>query len=87
MRRDLERRLSRLEETLILPRSCTVIRVGGGVPGEELAYAFAGVLRLRRGSYEPLDIFERRVIDAAEEAGVAFVVIGGLPEPDDGNVR
>ena len=77
----IERYLSRLP-----PRGGTeptLIVVHGGLP-EELQDATAGRLRFVSAPGEPFDEFKDRVLDAAAEAGESFVVIGGLPRPQDG---
>jgi hypothetical protein len=82
-------RLARIELWLGPPLSDDVepqvIRIGGGVAGEEFMHATAGRLYFRRGLHEAQEDFEERVWFAAIEAREPVLVIGGLPPagPDD----
>lgn len=79
MRRNLERRLERLESVMRGPWKCTVVRIRGGLPDQDDCRASAGELRFQREPCESREAFEDRVLEAAEEAGKPCVVFGGLP--------
>ncbi len=79
MRRDFERRLSRLEWRIGTPSGCDVIRIRGGLPTTD-SHAMAGSLRFWREPGESQTAFEDRVIETAEAAGQSLVVFDGLPD-------
>jgi hypothetical protein len=58
----------------------SVIRVRGGVPGEEGKHASVGGLRFRREPGEDQMQFENRMIDVAIQIGQRWVVFGALPD-------
>ncbi len=79
MRRDLTRRLEQLEREMLMPPSCQVIRIRGGLPTCD-SHAAAGPLRFWREPAESQWEFEERVILAAEAAGESLVIFDGLPD-------
>jgi hypothetical protein len=79
MRRDLHRRLSRLERELRLPPTCDVVRLSGGLPNFG-GHARAGALRFWQEADESREAFEERAIETADAAGEPLLVIGGLPD-------
>jgi len=77
MRRAIDRRLAAAEQAAMAKAPVFhVIRLKGGLPG--LRCAVADGLHWERLSDEPIEIFEERVIAAAEKAKAKTVVFGGL---------
>jgi hypothetical protein len=68
-------------------RWCRLIRIFGGLPGNELCYASAGERRFQRQPGEDQATFEDRLLEAALEAGEPFVIVGGLPDVCELNDR
>jgi hypothetical protein len=60
-----------------------VIRVRGGIPGEQGRHASVGELRFRCQPGEGQGEFEGRMIDVAIQTGQRWVVFGGLPDRSD----
>ena len=76
--RTIDRRLDAAEQTARAKfRGFHIIRVTGGLPGP-IRCATANGLHWERLSDEPIEVFEKRVIEAAESAKSKTVVIGGL---------
>lgn len=73
----LRKRLAQLEQGRA-SGGLVVVLVSGGLPGEPME-AEAGFHHWARDPDEGLDAFVARVSAAAEAAGEALLVIGGLP--------
>jgi hypothetical protein len=59
------------------------VRIKGGIDAEPQS-AVIGNATLYRAPTEALEAFEVRALAVAEASGAEFVVIGGLPAPDEG---
>jgi hypothetical protein len=76
--RNIDRRVAAAEQTARAKfRSFQIIRVTGGLPGP-IRCAKANGLHWQRLPEEPMEAFEKRVIEAAESAKSKTVVIGAL---------
>jgi hypothetical protein len=79
---DLRRRLAVAEKAMQAVRpEITCIVVSGGLSGstaDDGAFV-SGSLRYRRENGEEVADFRRRVVAAAQAAGVRVIVFGGLP--------
>jgi hypothetical protein len=60
----------------------TILEIGGGLPCP-VNFAYSGDMRWDRAADEEMDTFIRRSADAAIEAGMMSLVVGGLPKGDE----
>jgi hypothetical protein len=74
-------RLVHVESRLRKRTRFRVLIIEGGLPGPA-SFARSAGRRWQREVDEPYEVFERRVIDEANAAGLNSVVIGGLPDGD-----
>jgi hypothetical protein len=84
VRRDLQRRIQRLEQALQLPGANRpwLIMIYGGLPAEGFHATVCG-LCLEAESGELPDDFKEGVIETAIETGAPFAVVGGLTRWSD----
>jgi hypothetical protein len=76
--RNIDRRVAAAERTARSKfRSLDIIKATGGLPGA-IRCARAGALHWERLPGEPMEVFEKRIIEAAVSAKSKTVLIGGL---------